>query len=155
MKILKKHLISTQEADKLIEKYYDGYTNAEEERALQYFLSRNDIAEKYKPEQAIFGHFNKQKQKPRYGLQKLISWSVAAAAVLIFAMNIQNFSSTTNTNFGYIDGVKITDKSELKIMALASLTEISNDNNTVEECLSNLNNCDITSQLEMFSAFSE
>jgi hypothetical protein len=51
--------------------------------------------------------------------------------------------------------VKITNKKEIKNLALASLTEMSDDKNTVENCLDNLNNCDIESQLELFSTLAK
>ena len=150
-----KNKITYEQADKLIDKYYDGFTNAEEEKQLQSFLSQKHLPTKYQPEQAIFGYFEKKRQKPRYSINKMISWSVAAAAVLILALSIQNLSFTETSNFAYIGGVKITNKNEIKTLALASLTEMSDDKNTVESCLDNLNNCDIQSQLEIFSTLGE
>lgn len=55
-------IISIQEAEVLLGKYYDGLTSKEEERLLHDFLAREDIPERFHAEKAMFGYFDKQKK---------------------------------------------------------------------------------------------
>lgn len=55
-------IISIQEAEVLLEKYYDGLTGKEEERLLHDFLAREDVPERFHAEKAMFGYFDKQKK---------------------------------------------------------------------------------------------
>jgi hypothetical protein len=85
MKLKIKHKITCEQADQLIEKYYDGFTTVEEEKLLQDFLAQAGLPAKYKPEQAIFGYFDTKKQKPAFSIRPYIRWAGAAAAVLVLA----------------------------------------------------------------------
>lgn len=151
MKMKRKHVINNEQADKLIEKYYDGFTSVEEEKQLQSFLSQANLAEKYHAERAIMGYFEKSKQKPKYKIGKIAGWAVAASALIIFALNIQNTNTTKSVNYAYVDGVKITNMQEIKNLALATLKEVSTNDNTIENCLKNFDNSEIKKQLELFS----
>jgi hypothetical protein len=54
--------ISIQEAEVLLEKYYDGLTSKEEERLLHDFLAREDVPARFHAEKAMFGYFDNQKK---------------------------------------------------------------------------------------------
>lgn len=156
MKLKFKHKITFEQADKLIERYYDGFTTLDEEKLLHQFLSQVNLPAKYKTEQAIFGYFETKKQKTVFSIHPFIRWAGAAAAVLVFAFGIQTFVYQHTNNYAYVNGVKITNKNEIKNQALASLTDVSADNNEVEQSLENLNDNGIMQQqLEVFSALGE
>ena len=156
MKLKFKHKITFEQADELIEKYYDGLTTVEEEKLLQNFLSQANLPAKYKPEQAIFGYFETKKQKPVFNIRPYIRWVGAAAAVLVLAVGIQTFTWKNSTSYAYVDGVKITNKNEIKTQALASLSNVSADNNEVEQSIENLNDNGIMQQqLDVFSGLGE
>ena len=53
---LKKHILTNEQADLLIERYYEGLTTGQEENQLRAFLSRTDLPEIYRAEQAMFGY---------------------------------------------------------------------------------------------------
>ena len=55
-------IISIQEAEVLLEKYYDGLTSKEEERLLHDFLAREDVPARFHAEKAMFGYFDNQKK---------------------------------------------------------------------------------------------
>lgn len=55
-------IISIQEAEVLLEKYYDGLTGKEEERLLHDFLAREDVPARFHAEKAMFGYFDSQKK---------------------------------------------------------------------------------------------
>ena len=57
MKIRYLHTLNFEQADKLIEKYYDGLTTVAEEKKLGYFLSQPNLPEQYKVERDILGFF--------------------------------------------------------------------------------------------------
>lgn len=156
MKLTFKHKITFEQADKLIERYYDGFTTVEEEKLLHRFLSQVNLPAKYKTEQAIFGYFETQMQKPVFSVRPYIQWAGAAAAVLVFAVGIQTFMHRDTINYAYVNGVRITNKNEIKTQALASLYNVSAENNEVEQSIENLNdNGIIQQQLDVFSVLNE
>ena len=60
MRLKLKKTITAQEADALINKYYDGATTNTEEERLRRFLRQEGLPSKYRAEQAIFGYFEQQ-----------------------------------------------------------------------------------------------
>ena len=156
MKLIFKHKITFDEADRLIERYYEGETSVEEEKRLHTFLAQSRLPEKYAAEQAIFGYFDKRKQKNTFSLQPYLRRvGGAAAAIVIFVAGIQSIGSA-QASYAYVDGVKITNIAEVKSRALAELTELSNSNNEVQKSLNDVtNNQLIKQQLEVFSGLGE
>ncbi len=156
MKLKLKHSIPYEQADKLIEKFYEGLTTLDEEKLLQAFLSHANLPSKYKTEQAIFGYFSTKKQKKRFQIRPFLQWTGAAAAMLILALGIETYAWKNQESYAYIDGVKITNKNEIKTQALASLSIVSADNYEVEQSLENLNDSELMqNQLDVFSGLSE
>ena len=144
------------EADKLIERYYDGLTDVEEEKRLQAFLSQTGLPERYKAEQAIFGYFDVRKQKAKiFTIKPYLQWVGSAAAVLLIAFGIQFFGNVS-TSYAYVDGVKITNVREIKAQALASITEVKGDNDEIETSLNAVSGNEIVKQqLDVFSGLGE
>ena len=56
MKILKRNIISLQEVEKLIERYYEGETSVAEENLLREYLSGKNVPAQFETEKAIFGY---------------------------------------------------------------------------------------------------
>jgi len=152
MKIKMKYKLSFSEADKLIERYYEGLTTGVEEKRLMDFLSQSKLPDRFKPEQAIFGYFHQKKQKPHFSVRSYISWISAAAVILSVVFGLQFLEAGNRGDYAYIDGKRITDIREVKSQALASLSDIDTGTNEVEESFKNLNNKDlIKDQLNVFS----
>lgn len=143
---LKKN-ITFDEADKLIDRYYDGLTSGEEEKQLHGFLSRPDLPQKYHAEQAIFGYFGAKKVKPVFSLKPYVSWASGIAAMVALVIGLNFYSqSVSATNFAYVDGHKITNKAEVKKRALASLSDISGGETEVKQSLDNVSDADVINQ---------
>ena len=158
MKItFKNKYISRIEADRIIERYYDGLSNAEEEKKLQVFLSQSNLPTKYAAEQAMFGYFTKQKNvrtknSSNFSIYRV---SAAAAAVLLVALFTFRMLQTTQTeSFAIVDGVRITNNAELKVLAANSLQTLSGGDEIVADAFQNLSANDIVEQqLEVFAVF--
>jgi len=154
MKIKLKYRMTLDQADILIEKYYEGLTSVEEERQLQDFLSQADLPLKYEPEQAIFGYFRPQKQKQNVSRRLFLRWSGVAAALLVGVFAIQLFIDSNLPNYAYVDGEKITDMDEIKLHAMASIENLPSGQTIVEENLRQVSSEElIEQQLNLFSAF--
>ena len=150
MKLFFKHRIKQEEADRLIEKYYDGYTTVEEEKMLQQFLSQSELPEKYKVEQALFTYLKpvrKNKTFPVY-----LRYAAVAALLFTGAFTIHTYVTTSADGYAYIDGKKVTDKAKITEIAMASICEVTSSNNEVEQGLTEINNSELVEQqLDVFS----
>jgi hypothetical protein len=49
--------MNTEELNRLIEKYYSGYSTEEEEKNIREYFNTNDVPEGYEAEKAIFGYY--------------------------------------------------------------------------------------------------
>jgi hypothetical protein len=152
MKIRYLHSLSFEQADKLIEKYYDGLTTVAEEKELRSFLSQPNLPEQYKVERDILGFFEEKKKK-RISTVQLIPfkrWSSVAAVLIVGVLCVKFYMTAYPTNFAYVDGEKITDVGKVKQNAMASLNDLSSDE--VADGLNSLNDSElIDQQLSVFS----
>ena len=127
--LFSKHkIISTKEADALLEKYYEGFTSAEEERQLHLFLSQADLPERYDADRAMMGYFagekssSKPKQKPV--IIPMIRWASVAAALLGGVFLVKSLMIEKPQCYAYVDGVKVTDVTAVKAEAMQSISDI-------------------------------
>ncbi|MFZ4581460.1 MAG: hypothetical protein ACOYM7_02310 [Paludibacter sp.] len=156
MRLFKSKIINFSEADRLIEKYYEGLSTVEEEQKLQQFLVQAKLPEKYKAEQAIFGYLKPAQTKARIVFPLYIRQAAMVALVLTAAFTIQTFVYAQGSGYAIVNGKKITNTSEIKRIAIKSLREISSTNNEVEQGLKSINNSEIVQQqLEVFNGLDE
>jgi len=120
-----KYNLTANQADKLIEKYYEGFTTVEEERQLKTFLAQADLPERFKAEQAIFGYFETKQSKPSFSLHPYIRWVGVAVIILVFGLGTQIFRQQNLSDYAFINGEKITDKQLVRYVAENSMKEIS------------------------------
>lgn len=152
MKIYKSKKISTQEADKLLEKYYDGLTTVEEERKLHQFLSQPSLPEKYYAEQAMFGYFKAKKTVEKRQYPMYLRWVAIIAIVFTTAYTFQTINASQMKSYAIVNGKKITNTAKIKSIALTSIKEISSTNTEVEESLKTINpNKLVDEQLDAFN----
>lgn len=152
MKISLSKKLSAREADRLIEKYYDGLTTVEEERKLHAFLSQPSLPEKYDAERAMFGFFKTKKTVSKRLFPIYLRWVAMIAIVFAAASTFQTINTNQQTNYAFVNGEKITNTTKIKAIALNSIQEISSTNTEIEEGLKALNsNKLINEQLETFS----
>lgn len=150
---MKKYL-SIEEADALLEKYYDGTTTGAEETQLREFLQQEALPERFEAERALFGYFAAEKAKPvrsetmgfepndtrltddqadprklppqtaLFRLNPILKWSLAAAVVLFGVFILENRMQAQNRNVAYVNGVRCTDSKAVKALAIASIQDI-------------------------------
>lgn len=153
MKIVKRNIISLQEAEKLIEKYYEGETSVAEENLLREYLSGRDVPAKFDAEKAIFGYFANAKEKKTVKLRpKVLKWVSSVAAVAAIFIGFLIINNPFATSYAYVDGKKITDKTEILSLAQTTVGNLVSENDEVEKGLENIQSAQvIESQLDVFS----
>lgn len=137
MRLKLKKTITAQEADALINKYYDGTTTNTEEERLRRFLRQDGLPPKYRAEQAIFGYFEQQAVGKGRAV-RLVNICRAAAMVAVVALAgaaLYKFAKPDYKAVAYVDGRQITDKKTVKTLAENTLDNVLAADNTIEEQL--------------------
>jgi len=133
----KNKTISMKEADALLEKYYEGFTSAEEERQLHLFLSQPNLPEQYEADRAMMGYFAGEKQavKPakKTVIIPMIRWASVAAALVGGVFLVKSLMMEQPQCYAYVDGVKVTDVTAVKAEAMQSINEIASGPDEVEQ----------------------
>ncbi|MEZ7867583.1 MAG: hypothetical protein QMB37_09055 [Paludibacteraceae bacterium] len=151
MKLIRRNIITIQEAEKLMEKYYEGSTTVAEENQLRTFLAQSNVPPQFEAEKTIFGYYESKKDRKNFRLQPYLRWAAAAVITAGVIIPVSIFQASGKTNYAYINGVKITDTQEIISLAHSTINYVS-DNNEVEDGLDNLKNDEtIKSQLDAFS----
>jgi hypothetical protein len=168
-----KKQLNIEQAEILIEKYYEGLTTSFEEQLLREFLSQDSIPVRFEAEKVLFDFFDTEKTivhastldilaeakvKPTKGLllnfAPFLKWTLAAAVVISAIFIIQSRFSNASQNFAYVNGVRLTDPQELRRLAKVSLHDININANEVQSTFDHLNTNElIASQLENFPDF--
>mgnify|MGYP003602634829 CR=1 FL=1 len=151
--IFRNKTMSFAEADRIIERYYEGESTVAEEKLLQKFLSSEKLPAKYDAERAIFGYFKPEKAvvSQRFILPGYTKWAAAVALTFTVGLSTLLYTEKNPECYAMIDGTMITDNSTIRELINSSIADIS-DNNEVEESLNNINNTNlINEQLEVFS----
>lgn len=145
------HTISPEEADVLLQKYYEGETTNAEEKWIVDFLSQTNIPERFNADKAIFGFFTGKKPKPKAIQIPLMKWASIAAIFFGLIFLAKGFYNEKQSDYTYINGQKHTDTQLVKEQALASLDNLSASCNEIETSAENLRNDDlVASQLQLF-----
>ena len=151
MKLIRRNIITVDEAEKLMEKYYEGNTTVAEENQLRTFLAQSKVPPQFEAEKAIFGYYESKKDRKNFRLQPYLRWAAAAVIAAGVIIPVSIFQASGKTNYAYINGVKITDTQEIISLAQTTINYVS-DNNEVEDGLDNLKNDEtIKNQLDAFS----
>lgn len=151
MKLNRRNIITVQEAEKLMEKYYEGSTTVAEENQLRTFLAQSNVPPQFEAEKAIFGYYESKKARKPFRLQPYLKWAAAAVIAAGVIIPVSIFQASGKTNYAYINGVRITNTQEIISLAQTTINYVS-DNNEVEDGLDNLKNDEtIKTQLDAFS----
>ena len=139
--------ITIQEAEVLLDRYYEGFTSGKEEKLLYTFLSQKKLPERFEADKAILSYFDSRKKKSKAKIIPLWHWMSAAASLLIGITLVHFLISGQSGSYAYIDGKKTTNKEQVKEQAMASIQSWKHsDNNT------NLNTDEIIiQQLQIFA----
>lgn len=140
-----------REVEFQLEKYYEGKTTNAEEKRLCDFLSQKDIPEQFEADRALLGYFAGKKQKPKTILIPFMKWASIAAVFIGLILFTKTGVKENTESYAYINGEKITNTQAVKEQALASLENISDSPDEVENSIRNLNNKDLIQvQLQLF-----
>lgn len=121
------HKLSFDQADRLIDKYYEGVTSVVEEDALRNFLQQKGLPRKYDAEKAIFEHWallraqSPKPSRPLHPFFRLGRIAAAIAIVLMASIGYRLFVPAAATNVAYVNGKKIQNKEEIIELASISL----------------------------------
>ena len=151
MKLIRRNIITVDEAEKLMEKYYEGSTTVAEENQLRTFLAQSNVPPQFEAEKTIFGYYESKKDRKNFRLQPYLRWAAAAVIAAGVIIPVSIFQASGKTNYAYINGVRITNTQEIISLAQTTINYVS-DNNEVEDGLDNLKNDEtIKNQLDAFS----
>ncbi len=153
MRIIKRNIISVQEAERLIEKYYEGETSVAEEKLLHEFLSQKNLPTQFDAEKAIFGYFESAKQKKTVVFTSArLKWAASVVAVVAIFLGILFSNQPVEANYAYVDGKKITDMQQIHALAQTTVNDLVLKNTEMEMGLEAIRqNNVIENQLDVFS----
>ena len=144
--------LTNEEADALLQRYYEGLTSVAEERALKAFLSQHSLPSRFEADRVLLGYFAEQKPKSKPVLIPLMRWGSIAAALVGAVFLVKALMPGTQPCYAYIDGQRSTDMAVVTAQAMASLHEISSARDEVKESGRQLNNDELVrEQLQIFS----
>ena len=153
--------VTIEEADRLLEKYYDGRTSNAEEKRLHEFLQQENLPERFDAERAMFGYIAQEKpfltpevlQKSDFWLRlnPTLRWILAAAVLISGVFILDNHLQAQKRNVAYIDGIRCTDSKEVTALALASIDQIDLGVDEVAVTVDKMNDKNLVeSQLQQF-----
>ena len=138
--------ITIQEAEVLLEKYYEGITTGKEEKALHTFLSQKNLPEQFEADKAILNYFASKRKKSRTQIIPLLRWTSIAASILIGILIFNLQVTGKPDSYAYVDGKKVTNMEQIKEQALASIQTWNNSDHTSNSDANDL----INQQLQLF-----
>ena len=168
-----KKLPTIEEADILLEKYYEGTTCGEEEKLLQEFLQQENLPVRFEAERALFGYFaqekrqletvvemefdgitppvsegsnSKEKIPPRniwLQMNPILKWTLAAAVLVFGVLILDNRIQAQKGAIAYIDGIRCTDKQEVTALAIASIDQLDLGSDEVAGTVEHMNDVNL------------
>lgn len=121
-------IINEKEADALLEKYYEGFSSAEEEKCLQIFLSQPGLPERYNADRALLDYFATEKavakKYPKSYIFPVIRWASVAAVLVGAVFLVKSLMMEHPRCYAYVDGKKTTDVAVIKSKALESIETV-------------------------------
>ncbi|MCQ2268069.1 MAG: hypothetical protein MJZ83_04275 [Bacteroidaceae bacterium] len=128
--------MKTEEVNKLIDKYLEGLTSAQEEKRLALELQREDAPEEWKVISMMLGELTlgealyDQTLEQRSSRRKFLrlSWTAAASVALLVGWGIHSYVNQYDQDVAvmYVNGQKITDEKQVMAQSTAVVSEIFN-----------------------------
>jgi hypothetical protein len=139
-------IITNQEAEVLLEKYYEGFTSGKEEELLHAFLLQRNLPDRFEADKAILNYFNSRKKKSKIQIIPALRWMSVAASVIIGILIFNLPAKRNSDSYAYIDGKKVTNMELIKEQALVSIQSWSNSDDNTNSDTNEL----INQQLQLF-----
>lgn len=128
--------MKTEEVNKLIDKYLEGLTSAQEEKRLALELQREDAPEEWKAISMMLGDLTlgealyDQTLAQRSSRRKFLrlGWTAAASVALLVGWGIHSYVNLYDQDVAvmYVNGQKITDEKQVMAQSTAVVSEIFN-----------------------------
>ena len=133
-------MTNIDDIDQLLEKYFEGESSLDEEKTLRQYFSQGNVAKEYMQYKPLFVYLNnehsastipntieKQNVNKRISLKQVLKLAVAASVAIFLYVGIsyKYQKMTDNQTIAYIDGVKISNVSEINLQAMVSLSNVS------------------------------
>lgn len=128
--------MKTEEVNKLIDKYLEGLTSAQEEKRLALELQREDAPEEWEAISMMLGELTlgealyDQTLEQRSSRRKFLrlSWTAAASVALLVGWGIHSYVNQYDQDVAvmYVNGQKITDEKQVMAQSTAVVSEIFN-----------------------------
>ena len=125
--------MNEQKVQELLQRYFDGETSLDEERALRHYFAGSDVPDSLKAYRPMFTFFDEERavqppaQKPAIGNIRLLSVvaGIAASIAVLFLVSVPKIKPDNYVY--YVDGRRIYDKtaaialaeSKLQLLALS------------------------------------
>lgn len=127
--------MKVEKVNKLIDKYLNGLTTAEEEHKLAKELLQEDAPTAWKPIELMLGELalgeaiydQTLAQHKRKAMLHMLNWSTAAVVALLLTCGVANrlnLSGKENLAIMYENGVKITDEKQVLAQSADAVSEI-------------------------------
>lgn len=108
-----KQVISKEQADRLLQRYYDGLTSDHEERLLRIFLASDQASDaRYREDRAVMGFVVVGRRAGRsvsHNRFRMV-WAAAVACVLLVTGGAYALLQHEDTCVAYINGQRCTDR---------------------------------------------
>lgn len=128
--------MKTEEVNKLIDKYLEGQTSAQEEKRLALELQREDAPEEWKAISMMLGDLTlgealyDQTLAQRSSRKRFLrlGWTAAASVALLVGWGIHSYVNLYDQDVAvmYVNGQKITDEKQVMAQSTAVVSEIFN-----------------------------
>lgn len=151
----------------LIEKYFEGFTSADEEASLRSFFTSGNVPDELAMYKPLFTYFDNEIKKTETNTKSIFRinkntmlWLSSIAACIVFMIGAFHFSITqkkcpAGSNYVMIDGRCYTDEEMIHTAMQRTLREVSDDDDFFSEKSSGNMNIVETQLKEFESLFNE
>jgi hypothetical protein len=122
---------------KLLEKYFEGQTSADEEKFLRRYFAKNSDNGEFAAERAMFRYFGSEAAAKKTARIVPIPWWIAAAASVLLILGLHFFTNTQKTvgeqSLAWIDGKQYSDVRIIATETVVGLNNLSDSGDGVIE----------------------
>lgn len=125
--------ITPEEADRLLERYYEGATTNEEERLIRIFLASPAAgSSRYDADKAVMGYLCTKRAR-RKSVPAALKWiPAAAAACIILTVGLLTYGSPDTPDcIAYIGGTECTNEATVMAHLTQTMQDVGSDTGTL------------------------
>lgn len=150
---MRKDKITLQKANELINRYYEGITDKQDEQQIANFLANNPTLKGFEAERAMFSYYQQQKSAMVIKLHPAKKWVSVAATAAIIIIGTLFYTYNKPQGYAFVDGKKITDKEIVRSLAMASFQSVQKETAQPKKELETFQNSNdiVDNQLDIFT----